>query len=212
MNLLVILLNACMVLELVSLYATAPRTTAGSSRVLVSQHARKKWQPATYKGITVGTSTLTDALKVFGEPVRKDFAEPDSDSSEVWYVYNDAGELPGQFTVAIDKKTQRVTAMMIAMLEEVRKETVIELLGNDYEVVRYDACPDDPDAEAGTFYESPNGNATFIEYRSRGIAVSVNYKGIVNGIDYLARPPGRSSRKECPPLPHKQESPNGKGL
>ena len=161
MYLAVSLVNVCLILGLTAMSVPAPMPGQTPSPP-GAQHARKKWQPATYKGITVGTSTLTDALKVFGEPVRKDFAEPDSDSSEVWYVYNDAGELPGQFTVAIDKKTQRVTAMMIAMLEEVRKETVIELLGNDYEVVRYDACPDDPDAEAGPFYESPNGNATFL--------------------------------------------------
>ena len=190
MRMFVSFITACLILGL------AVHTTA--------QTKRKKWQPATYKGLTAGKSTLADALRVFGQPVRKDFDEPDSD--EIWYVYNDAGEFPGQFTVAIDKKTKRVLAMMTAMLTEVKKETVLERLGNDYEVVRYAPCPDDPYSEAGPFYESPDGPAVYYEYRSRGITVTVDSKGMVYGVDYLARPPGLSSRKLCPPYPPKQRS------
>ena len=190
MRILVGFINACLIL--------------GLTVHTVAQTKRKKWQPATYKGLTAGKSTLADALRVFGQPVRKDFDEPDSE--EIWYVYNDAGEFPGQFTVAINKKTKRVKAMMIAMLEDVKKETVLERLGNDYEIVRYDACPDDAESEAGPFYESPNGAAVYIEYRSRGIAVTVNSQGMVYGVDYLSRPPGLSSRKLCPPYPPKQRS------
>ena len=170
----------------------------------VAQTKRKKWQPATYKGLTVGKSTLADVLRVFGQPVRKDFDEPDSE--EIWYVYNDAGEFPGQFTVAINKKTKRVLAMMIAMLEDVKKETVLERLGNDYKVVRYAPCPDFDESESGPFYESSNGPAVYFEYRSRGITVTADSKGMVYGVDYLARPPGLSSRKLCPPYPPKQRS------
>lgn len=184
------LINACLILGL-----TFPT---------VAQTKRKKWQPATYKGVTAGKSTVADVLRVFGQPVRKDFDEPDSD--EIWYVYNDGGEFPGQFTVAISKKTMRVKAMMTSMRADVKKETVFERLGNDYEVVRYAPCPDDPESEAGPFYESPNGPAIYFEYRSRGITVTADSKGMVYGVDYLARPPGLSSRKLCPPYPTKHRN------
>ena len=192
MRILISLINACLILGL-----TLPA---------IAQTKRKKWQPATYKGLTVGKSTLADTLRVFGQPVRKDFAEPDAESDEIWYVYNDAGEFPGQFTVAINKKTKRVTAMMIAMLEDVKKETVLERLGNDYEVVRYAPCPDFDESESGPFYESSNGPAVYFEYRSRGITVTADSRGMVYGVDYLRRPPGLSSRKQCPPDPTKQRN------
>ena len=201
MTLLRTLINACVIVGLTTTCVPAQQSSGNSPRTFATQKKRQKWQPATYRGLTVGTSTLADALKVFGQPIRKDFAD-DADADEVWYVYNDAGEFPGQFSVAIDKKTHRVTALMIAMLAEVKKETVLERLGDDYEVVRYDACPDSPESEAGPFYESINGQAIYIEYRARGIAVAVDYKQeMVRGVDYLAQPPGLSSRKQCPPYP-----------
>ena len=173
-----------------------------------TKQKRKKWQPATWRGLTVGTSTREDVLKLLGKPVREDFAEPDEESDEIWYIYNDVGDFPGQFAARLDKKSGQLVGMSIGMTQDVKQEMVLDLLGKDYELVRYDACPDDPDAEAGPFYESPNGNAFYFEYRSLGIAISVDSKGYVYGIEYLQKPPGLSSRDECPPYVAPKNSPS----
>jgi hypothetical protein len=156
----------------------------------------------------VGTSTREDVLKLLGKPIREDFANPEDDSDEVWYIYNNAGDLPGQFEAHINKKSGLLVALSLGMTGDVDKETVLKLFGDDYEMVRYDACPDSAESEAGPFYESSNGQAISYEYRSRGIAVDVNYKGMVQGIEYLQRPPGLSSREECPPYVEPPDSPD----
>jgi hypothetical protein len=161
-----------------------------------AQTKKKKWQPATYKGLTTGKSTRAAVLKLFGKPMRKDFTEPDS--PEVWYIYKDIGDFPGEFTVAIDNKTQRVRAMFLSPDGELKKDVVLKHLGDDWEITRYESCPGDYEVE-GPVYENDKGHAEFIEYRSKGIAVLVGYQDRVNNIEYLESPPGLSSVKKCPP-------------
>lgn len=191
----------------------SPETSANNSaqaKTTGAQKKRKEWQPATWRGLTVGASTREDVLKLLGKPIREDFADPADESDEVWYIYNDVGDLPGQFEAHIDKKSGVLIALSLGMTQDVYKETVIELFGHDYEVVRYDACPDDPESESGPFYESPNGAAICIEYRSRGISIDVNSKGIVYGIQYLQKPSGFSSKDQCPPYVEPANNPHRK--
>jgi len=95
-----ILVSLCVILGL-----TATCVSAQSTK-------KKKWQPATWKGLIAGKSTRADVLKLLGKPIRKDFTEPDS--PEVWYIYKDVGDFPGEFTVAIDNKTLRVRACSLS--------------------------------------------------------------------------------------------------
>ena len=189
MRILLSFITACLVLGL-----TIPT---------VAQTKKKKWQPATWKSLTAGKSTRADVLKLLGKPIRKDFTEPDS--PEVWYVYKDVADFPGELTVAIDNKTRRVTAMYLSPEPEVKKDVVLKYLGDGWELTRYESCPGDYIVE-GPVYENDRGHVEFIEYRSKGIAVLVGYQDRVNNIEYLDSPPGLSSVKQCPPDPTKQRN------
>ena len=203
MNLLIILLNVCMVLGLAATPAPGtsggiPGTLSSQEKKTGSQQKRKEWRPATWRGLTVGTSTKADVLKLLGNPIRKDFAEPEDDSDDVWYIYNDVGDFPGQFTVQIDKVSDRVTAMRISMTQDVKKEVVLDLLGKDYEIVRADACPGFEELDAAPFYRSSKGTAVNIEYASLGISVSIDSKGNVYNVEYLKEPQWLlNSLEEC---------------
>ena len=205
MNLLVTLLNVCIVLGLGATCPPAPGTSgnipsalASQEKKPVSQQKRKEWQPATWRGLTVGTSTKADVLKLLGKPIRQDFAEPEDDSDDVWYIYNDVGDFPGQFTVQIDKVSGHVTAMRISMTQDVKKEVVLDLLGKDYEIVRSDACPGFEELDAAPFYRSSNGSAVNIDYASLGISVSIDSKGNVYNVEYRKEPQWLlNSMEEC---------------
>ena len=189
MRILISLINACLIL--------------GLTVHTVAQTKKKKWQPATWKGLTTGKSTRADVLKLLGKPIRKDFTEPDS--PEVWYIYKDVGDFPGDLTVAINKKTLRVSAILLSPDGEVKKEVVLKHLGDDWEITRYESCPGDNIVE-GPVYQNDKGHAEFIEYRSKGIAILVGYQDRVDNIEYLESPPGLSSLKECPPDPTKRRA------
>jgi hypothetical protein len=195
MHLVANVITVCMLVGLTAMSVPAPMP--GQTPKPSAQEKRKEWQPATFKGLTVGTATRADVLKTFGTPLRQDISEGDDDISEVWYIYKDVGDFPGQFTVAIDTRTDRVAAMTLVFQEEVKQETVLSRLGKDYEIVHYDECPGFDDSESGPVYESNKGNGVFIEYRSRGIAVMPAGDGTVYDIRYLARAPGLSSLEEC---------------
>jgi hypothetical protein len=207
------LTSISLMLGLTAMCGPTPETQHQTSPAVASQEKpaakqkRKKWQPATWRGLTVGTSTRDDVLKLLGKPIREDFAD-DNEADQVWFIYNDVGDFPGQLEAHLDKQSGRLVAMSLGMTQDIQKETILDLLGKDYELVRYDACPDDPEAEAGPFYESPNGAALYFEYRSLGIAIHVDSKGYVYGIEYLQKPPGLSSRDECPPYVAPKESPH----
>jgi hypothetical protein len=153
--------------------------------------------------LTAGKSTRADVLKLLGKPIRKDFTEPDS--PEVWYIYKDVADFPGEFTVAIDNKTRRVRAMMLGPEPDVKKDVVLKHFGDGWEISRYESCPGDYIVE-GPVYENDKGHVVFIEYRSKGIALLVGYQDVVHDIEYLDSPPGFSSVKQCPPDPTKQRN------
>ena len=159
--------------------------------------ASRRWRPAVYKGLIPGKSRSRDVIKVLGEPVRKDIPEGDSPKApEVWYIYLKEGDFPGQFTVAIDKKRDRVLWLELAP-DKLTKEAALKHFGDDYVMTRYASCPGDEYIESGPVYESPNGTSVSIEYRSRGIALLIGYQDLVNQIDYVAGPIGLKSLAEC---------------
>src|SRR5829696_4479911 len=177
------------------LYCTTAACRADSSTENAAPRDDEIWNPATYNKITVGTSNQFDVVRAFGKPVREDFAGP-QDGNEVWYIYDKGGQFPGQFTVIVEKESGIVTAMILNPMDLTRKD-VIEKLGNDYVTTRYDFCPGFDEAEAAPVFQAPNGSATYVEYRSRGIAVLVDEGGEVYDIRYLKRPVGFKSRSDC---------------
>lgn len=179
------------------LCCTTVMSRACSSSRIGDPKQEKTWRPATYNHITVGSSNSTDVLRVFGKPVREDFAGDGPEAGdEVWYIYEKGGEFAGQFTIIIEKGSGIVSAMVLTPLGVTRKD-LIEKLGDDYVVTRYDFCPGFDEAEAAPVFQSPTGNAIYFEYPSRGIAVLVDERGEVYDIRYLKTTVGFKSRSDC---------------
>jgi hypothetical protein len=104
------------------------------------------------------------------------------------------GEFPGQTNVLTDER--KVIARIDFYPARLTRDQVIAHFGKDYVLTRYalDSCLGDEDSEA--FYESPNGPILYLEYRARGIAISIGYKELVTRISYLGGPLG-STKSKC---------------
>lgn len=164
-----------------------------------AQGPNRAWRPATYRGLTVGKSKRTDLLRVFGQPrwsrspKREDEDERDRDR-EVWSNFESVGEFPGPTNVLTDKRG--VIARIDSYPSALTRDQAIAHFGKAYVLTRYDldSCLGDEDSEV--FFESPKGSFLYLEYRARGIAISIGYKDLVTKISYLKGPVG-SPKSKC---------------
>jgi len=163
------------------------------------------WRPGTYLGLIVGKSTRADVLRVLGEPKRID-KPPDQTSNaqdpEVWYVYDNRGEIAGSLTVVIDKRTNVVLRIDLSP-ENLSKDEAVKHFGPHYILTRYNFDECLGSEESAPLYESANGALLEIEYRQRGIALSINENGKVNTISYVSKPIGAAESK-CNPKQQKR--------
>jgi hypothetical protein len=146
-------------------------------------------------------------LEIFGKPKRVVSDNDDSENDEDWYIYENVGEFPGQFTVALDKRSGLVVLMFLEV-ERNSKEAVIERLGKDFVLTRYFFCPGFDDAESAPLYESEHGNAPYLEYPSKGIAILIDDRGTVYTILYLKERVGFGSQRECQEVQAKRPAPS----
>jgi hypothetical protein len=155
------------------------------------------WRAATYRGLTIGKSRRADMLGVFGKPkwtrAPKREGEDESDQ-EVWSSFERVGEFPGQTNVLSDRRG--VIERIDFYPDKLSKEQAIAHFGTDYIVTRYafEACLGDEDSDH--IYESQNGPLLSVEYRSRGIAISIGYRDLVTKISYVGGPIG-SAKSKC---------------
>jgi hypothetical protein len=157
----------------------------------------REWRPATYRGLTVGKSTVADMLVILGKPQWSgppgDQREDDPDP-EVWNEYQAGGDFPGKLTVVIDKRS-RIIQRIDLYPEDISKEQAIKYFGDDFITTRYDFDECLSNGESAPLYESPDGEFVSIEYRDRGIAIAVNEQGKINHISYVDKPIGAPSSK-----------------
>lgn len=159
----------------------------------------KRWQAATYKGLTVGRSKRADMLRILGKPKRADIPggqKRTDPHQQVWYIYEEFGEIPGELTVIIDKRSSKILEIYLSP-PNLTKEQAIKHFGSDYVMTNYKFCPGFEDEDAAPIYESSNGPLPTVEYRARGIAFHVNQAEKVDQILYLSEPLGFSSQNEC---------------
>jgi hypothetical protein len=100
---------------------------------------QRDWQPGTYLDLTAGKSTRADVLRILGEPKRLDTPpdkRPTGSNEEVWYVYDNGGELAGVMTVVIDKRTDTVLGINLNP-DSLSKEEAVKHFGRDYILTRY---------------------------------------------------------------------------
>jgi hypothetical protein len=166
------------------------------SQAPLARQARNNWHPATFRGITIGKSKRADMVRLLGQPKWSRTTPGEGDEhGTTWNNYERAGEFPGPTNVATDS----VTGIVIRIdfyPQRLSKAEAIKHFGPRYVITRYafDPCPGAEDEES--IYESPNGPLVSLEYRGRGIAVSVGYKDMVTKISYVSEPIG-SVKSKC---------------
>ena len=171
-----------------------------SSALLPSSQPGRRWRPATLRGITVGKSKVTEMVQKWGTPKWSRTSKPEAEEEAAqvtWTNYERAGEFPGPTTVVSDARNGVITRINFYP-DRLTKEQAIAHFGADYIVTRYafDYCVNEEDSEA--IYESPTGQLVSVEYRARGIAISVGNKDMVTKISYVSGPIG-SVKSRCHP-------------
>ena len=131
--------------------------------------------------------------RIFGKAKRRDDFKEDH---EAWYIYEGVGELPGELTVMVNTVSNKIIGMYLSP-NDLSKEKAITYFGNDYVVTKYDFCPSD-DEESAPVYESSSGAVSYVEYRSRGIALLIGYGNKVDEVYYVHKRIGWPSKKMCP--------------
>lgn len=158
---------------------------------------RHDWHASTYRGLVVGKATCSDMLRVFGTPQwsgnpgDQTNADPEP---EVWNEYETGGDFPGKLTVVVDERSGAILAIDLDPTN-LSKEQAIAHFGDDYIVTRYahDDCLGN--GESAPLYESPDGPILVVEYRERGIAISLRDKETVQTISYVKEPIGATSSR-----------------
>lgn len=158
---------------------------------------QSEWQAATYRGLIIGKSTRADMFRIFGKPKLIDTPADqveDEPNPEVWYEYERGGEFLGEPTFVVDKRSGMILRIDL-YTRDLSKEEAIKHFGCDYIVTKYSFDDCLGNEESAPLYESPNGSITEIEYRARGIAISVDNNGSVKQISYVSKPLGATSSK-----------------
>jgi hypothetical protein len=112
--------------------------------------ALKPWSAATYHGLTVGTSTRADVLKLLGKP---NYVGREEDTGVPIMTYLVADPVPGTLVVYIKKGI--LDGMRLDLNKTLTKDDIIRFFGTHYVVVHYatDECIDT--GGASPVYESP---------------------------------------------------------
>jgi hypothetical protein len=179
-----------------SLRKGLPALAVFSLAVSVSSQTPSAWRPATLRGITVGKSKVPDMIRFWGQPKWSRTSQDDEGEHRVtWTNYEKAGEFPGSTTVVSEARTQLITRINFYP-DRLTKDDAIAHFGRNYVITRYafDTCADEEEAEA--IFESPNGPVVNVEYRSRGIAISIGYNNMVTKISYVSGPVG-AKKSRC---------------
>lgn len=174
-----------------------PATDFSSSQHTASDRI---WRNATYRGLVVGKSTRADMLRVLGKPLSSvPSADQDPPYPIIWNDYGRiTGEVSGTLAVEVDKRTNRIVSISISP-DRMTKAEAIALFGEHYLLMGYEFCEGVPfDAVVGPVYENPKStNLDYLEYRAKGIAIHLNYEGLVNAIYYISKPMGLASKSGC---------------
>ncbi|MBP6214094.1 MAG: hypothetical protein KA447_13720 [Pyrinomonadaceae bacterium] len=157
---------------------------------------KRGWCEGTYRGLTAGQSTFADMVRILGQPSSSGPAEDDPKS--LWNDYGKiSGEVAGRLAIITDKSTKKIVWISIAP-DEMTKQQVIELFGPDFQEMGYSFCTSTADETSLPIYEDKDSTQLRnIEYRSRGISISVGFRDQVTDILFVSEPAGLASRKEC---------------
>ena len=157
------------------------------------------WCAGTYRGLTVGQSSYADMVRILGSPLS---SGPEADQNDPkYFIWHDYGKLQsdfvGRLSIVTDKRSNKIVSILIAP-DEMKKDAAINYFGPDYQTMTYQFCDGFENETATPVYEDPTATELRnIEYRVRGISISIDYRDRVNEISIVAEPPGLASKQEC---------------
>lgn len=140
-----------------------------------SLHAQNKpgpaWTPATYRGLTVGSSSKEDVLRVLGIPSS---ISKDSDSGEPLWTYRVSDPFPGSLEAYIKGGTT-LGGLTLSLSRQVTRTEIIKMFGPNY---RYSKRP------------TASGPLEMMAYPDRGIAIILQFENneVADLIIYSAKP------------------------
>jgi hypothetical protein len=190
----------CLVSGLLLVFVGSEWHQQASNVAINDEQVSRDWGNANYRGLIIGKSTRADLRRIFGRltwagnPAGQSKKDPDQ---ETWYEYESNEKPLGQhtITVAVSKKSGKIASLWLSP-ESLSKAEAIKYYGTDYVVTRYTFC-EGFEGEDAPIYESEDGQLLYLEYRSRGIALKVNYLDKVEEIVYVSKPIGLRSRNNC---------------
>jgi len=192
----IMLRNAIVILLLTFILGA---TVYFSQRADADCKPNRGWCAGTYRGLTIGQSTRADMVRVLGKPLSSGFsADQDEPKNIIWHDYGKiTGDLSGRLGVETDKRTDKIVSVSIAP-DDMTKEDAIKYFGQDYKLMGYEFCEGFEDETAVPVYENPKATQlNNIEYRARGISISIGFRGRVNEIYFVAEPTGLASKDDC---------------
>lgn len=156
-----------------------------------------KWGPAIFEGIRVGEDDRSVAIKILGKPFGSGPPEDqDPEKPEIWDEFRINGDVHDRVTVMSLEKTGRII-MIISHPKELTIDKAKAIFGQDYEINRYSIVPCEDDPSDGPLQLSTDGEFKFVEYREKGIAITLDYSGkLVQDIEYRSEPIG-ASKAHC---------------
>lgn len=160
--------------------------------------APKAWKPALVEGLRVGEATREEVLAQFGSPDRIESysAEQTGGHPIEWLIYDRTivPRFPGYATVWIDGQTGRLTTVTITP-RELSRGRLLEELGADFQMMRYNFCEELGDGDSAPIYEDPSGGLEYMEFRELGISVQFDWRGDVQQMTFLSKPSAISKEK-----------------
>ena len=125
-----------------------------------SLHAQKKpapaWTPATYRGLTVGSSSKDDVFRVLGRPST---ISNDSDSGELWN-YQVSDPFPGLLEAYIKDGTT-LGGFTLSLSRLVTRSAIIKMFGPNYRYSKRSIA---------------SGPLEMLAYPDRGIAIILQFE------------------------------------
>ncbi|GEM_PF-5325808 len=160
----------------------------------VEKKEKGKWQIGEYKGLIMGKSTREDMLRILGEPKECVFFK---EHNAEWCYFRDETEFKAKVMVSINKKKNKISFVQISPDTWLAINEAIGLFGDDFVFTQYafDDCLGDWDS--APLYEAPNApDIEYMEYRKKGIALSLTENKQIREFEYISEPIG-SPKSRC---------------
>jgi hypothetical protein len=143
-----------------------------------------KFVPASYHGLRFGKFRLPELEAKFGKP--RYLAK--GEDGGLYAGYSDIGPVPGKVEFWINPRTHVVESMSVSP-ENMSKARAIKVFGPGFILTQWEFAECRSEGGMAPIFRTPGGQLVRIEYRQRGIAISLDGDRI-NEILYLSAPFG----------------------